>query len=591
MNRKEFKSNILSVTSITSLLASFNRFVKTIVFILAMYLSTATQVYAQAPLGELISKIDLILLGQSEQDIRNWLDARITESGEFGVYPWIGSSLNIKGDTAFLNLSRGAFADAAAQFFRAYEMLGDKKYLEAGLKTANFFMAVQQPAGHIPRRAKVFKDGRVIGATDVTARMQDGYQFRPFALWMYAYKLTGDKKYFQSAKKLADFVTQRLQNPEWGWCADEFNTSIEGDVTKQIEAHGTFGVRGGGSYNDAGTTDGFRMSIIMYHATGEKKYLERSAKVGKWILATQLGKGKTRGWADSYNSNNEPVVQRNFEGLDIEPRVFNRFVGPLLTWFYAITGEEKYAKLFKESYLFMKDQEQPDGWAAEYSYDGHASWTQQYKTYRYDQPDTWPDTIMHVGVKDGKPAYGRGKVQLDDSKIIYDLLQKNGRKALTQWYQAPVKYNPEQYLDARIEAARRCTDERMNVRLYSLDTKEPFDGNFLERVRLRLAEPYSKILPERDWMGRSGLVLQSWIGPHTWVEPYRPSYGWASWQYVWDARLALGLTDPNTAASGGRGMENMHYWPTWDVMGDWTTRCIEVADWMDLPQFEGKTKK
>ena len=36
-------------------------------------------------------------------------------------------------------------------------------------------------------------------------------------------------------------------------------------------------------------------------------------------------------------------------------------------------------------------------------------------------------------------------------------------------------------------------------------------------------------------------------------------------------------------ASGGRGLESMHLWPAWDVMGDWTTRCIIVENWLKVP--------
>jgi len=57
--------------------------------------------------------------------------------------------------------------------------------------------------------------------------MEDGYQFRPFALLMHAHRLTGEKKYFEGAKKLADLVTQRIQHPEWGWCPTEL---ISGDT-------------------------------------------------------------------------------------------------------------------------------------------------------------------------------------------------------------------------------------------------------------------------------------------------------------------------------------------------------------------------
>ena len=33
-------------------------------------------------------------------------------------------------------------------------------------------------------------------------------------------------------------------------------------------------------------------------------------------------------------------------------------------------------------------------------------------------------------------------------------------------------------------------------------------------------------------------------------------------------------------------LEAMHYYGAWDVMGDWTTRAVEVEDWMDVPIAE-----
>lgn len=561
--------------------------IKTLFLMIVIILFTAHPANAQESIDEVTSGIDRVLLEKNEQDIRDWLDARIRESGDFGVYSWGGEAVKINGDVATVKLIRGAIADAAAQFFRAYEMLGDKKYLEAGLKTADFFLSIQQPAGHFPRGAAVNRNGSVnVTGNAQIARIQDGYQFRPFALLLYSYKLTGDKKYLAGAKKLADFITRRVQNPDWGWCPDEFDTSVEGDVTMQKQSSGVYGVRGGGSYNDFATTDGCRISIMMYHVTGNKEYLKNTAKIGKWIFATQLGKGEVRGWADSYNINNEPVVQRHFEGLMIDPRNFDRFIAPLTIWLYLITSQEKYADLFRESYLWLKAQEHPNGWAAEYDYDGREVWTQDYVTYRYDQPETWPKTIKAVEVGDGKPWYSRDKVQLEDSKIIYELLQKGGREALLKWYvHSPVKYTSEQYMVERIAAAQRCTNNELKVIVRCTGCGKAVECNFLERVHLRLAKPDACIcFPNSlDYLGRHGLEFQSWHGPHTWTQPYRPPYGWASWQYVWDGRLALGLIDPDTAASGGRGMENMHYWPAWDVMGDWTTRCLEVENWFDIP--------
>ena len=569
-----------------------------LIAVLSATFVAAAEHEAPTELDAVLAKLDRTLLEQNERDIRAWLDARIAATGDFGVYSFGYSCVQVQGDTAKVDLNRGALADAAAQFFRAYEMLGERKYLEAGLKTADFFLQVQQPAGHFPTGATIQRGGKAMAGGGKCplheARMEDGYQFRPFALLLCAHKLTGEKKYFDGAKKLADLVTQRVQDPEWGWCATEFDTRVQGAAGKQEESHGTYGVRGGGSYADSATTDGFRISVIMYHATGDKTYLKRSAMLGKWLFATQLGKGEVRGWADNYNARNEPVPAREFEGLSIDPRNFNRFVGPLATWFYVMNGQEKYGQLFRESYTWLKAQEHADGWAAEYTYDGHAAWTQGYKTYRYDQPETWPDTIKHVEVQDGKPWYSRAKVQLDDSKVVYDLLQTGGREALIKWYRAPVKYSDEQLLAARLAAAKRCTDQQLAVPLQNLTTQgksAASHGNYLERVRLRLAAPDAQALPARDSIGRQGLTRQSWHGPHTWAEPYHPPFGWASWQYVWDARLALGLIDAQTAAAGGRGLEIMHLWPSWDVMGDWTARCIEVENWLDVPLVEGQAKE
>jgi hypothetical protein len=192
---------------------------------------------------------------------------------------------------------------------------------------------------------------------------------------------------------------------------------------------------------------------------------------------------------------------------------------------------------------------------------------------------------MHVAVHEGKPWFSRNKVQLEDSQVIYDLLQTSGREGLQRWYRAAGGHGDQHLLAIRLAAAKRCTDEQIVAPLQNLKlpgSNVAIRGNYLERVRLRLAAPNANALPAKDSLGREGLGRQSWHGPHTWIEPYHPPLGWASWQFVWDARLALGTIDAK-AISDGRGLENMHLWPDWDVMGDWTTRCLRVEDWMKVP--------
>ena len=149
--------------------------------------------------------------------------------------------------------------------------------------------------------------------------------------------------------------------------------------------------------------------------------------------------------------------------------------------------------------------------------------------------------------------------------------------ALRNWYgRRPVKYNPEQYLAARIEAARRCIDEDLTVRLWSLTEHELVMDKFLDRVRQRPAKSPSLAVNE-GW-------VWTWWRPTTRPVPYR---GWAAWQYVWDARVALGKIDADTAAWGGRGLESAGaptwFFPSWDTVGDWSTKAVEAEDWLDIP--------
>ena len=555
-----------------------------------LVLLSAFQCDAQAKDGDetlrtLLGQIEMRLYEQSKDDIRAWLDARLDAAGYVGMYDFWSQRISPKNDSVRVDLNRGAFADTAAQFLRAYEMLGDKKYLEAGLKTADVYLKAQQPYGNFPTGVTVHRDGRVKAGggkhAPHVARMEDGYQFRPFCLLLYAHQLTGEKKYLDAAIKHGEFISLRMIHPEWGWCPDHFDAKNTKPYSERKTGHDTKGVSGGGSYSDYATTDGFRTAVFMYHLTGDEKYLERARNVGKWIFATQLGKGKVRGWGDNYGADNKPVPARNYEGLSIDPRNWNRFVGPLLTWLYAATGEEKYRTLFEETIEWMLSVERPEGYAAEYTYEGHEAWTQGYKTYRYDQPEKYPS----AGVK---PGYGWGKVQMDDSKIVLAMLKKGGREALQKRFRGPVKYDKQQYLDARIAAARRCTDENFMVQLQPLakdDGSWLAHGHFVmrqyrERVRMRLARPDAN-LPDRDMAGRSGLCRQSWKSQ---LAGYNiVPYGWAQWQFVWDVSLALGKIDADAAAKGGLGLESERLAQPWDMMWHWESRCIDVEDWLDIP--------
>ena len=538
----------------------------------------------QAELDAAVEKIDMTLYEQSEVDVRAWLDARIALYGDFGVHSDL-AKVNIQGDRADFHLGRGGICDAGAQLFRAYEMLGDKKYLEHALKTADVLLAIQQPKGHFAGAGSVDRNGRVSTSGNVNhARVQDGYQFRPFAYLLYAYRHTGQKKYLDGARRCADLFVNHIQHPKHGHCPDNFDTG----AMRVGSSYGSYG----GSYNDFATTDPMRMTIMMYHVTGDKKYLARTAKIGQWMFDTQLGKDPVRGWCQQYKADNTAASARHHEAAVIDPRCFNRFMSPMLTWFYVMTGEARYRTLLEETYGWMKSVEKPDdhpkgsGWASGYLPDGTEVFSWRGKANRYDQPETWPGDSPAWGGK-----YHRSKAQVADAEKALAQLKSGGREALQQWYRGPKKYAPQEYLEVRLAAARRCSDEQLVVPLRGNSLEEgthgSIEGKYLARVRERLARPDAPGLPTEGTLHkRTGLERQSWHSIHTWNEPYRPPYGWASWQYVWDVRLATGKIDADTVVTGGRGLEVVHYWPRWDVQGDWTTRAVEVEDWMNVPLAE-----
>jgi hypothetical protein len=203
--------------------------------------------------------------------------------------------------------------------------------------------------------------------------------------------------------------------------------------------------------------------------------------------------------------------------------------------------------------------ERPGGWAYKYTYDGREAFTGAYRNVL--RPD------VHI----------RSTVVLDCVEKVLEVTSQAGVKALRKWYgPRPVKYTPEQYLAARIQAARRVTDESLTVRLWSLKDHELVMGNFLGRVRQRPAS--SPQLGVGDgWIWR-------WHRRVVRPVPYR---GWTAWQYVWDVRLALGKIDADTAAWGGRGLESAGapswFFPAWDTVGDWSTKAVEAENWLDIP--------
>jgi len=503
-------------------------------------------------LDALVPQIDNGMYAQCEKAVRESLDQLIEKYGVYGVYP--RKNRDWTADSVKVDLEEGHLPPAAARFLRAYETFGDDAYLQAGLKSADFFYQIQHENGSFPTAAILERGGKayaVVGRKHKhplgVARIEDAHQYPAFCLMLYAYKLTGQKKYLNSAKKWGDLFFDKIQYHDWGCSPDYWDGKARpiGDAYTSGEDDRDWGVANGGSYSDHATYDGFMTTMAMYHLTKDPKYLKYSSKLGQWIFLTHQGEGATRGWADNYNRLNEPVPARHHEGVNIEPRTANRFTLPTMMWFYVMTGEERYRILFEETIAWLRSMEHPDGfrapkhawfaetsiapvgWSSEYLPDGTEAYTTGYISYRYDRPSTWLQGMKDVGIAEGgHPRYGTIKVQLSGAEKMLAILKAEGLAGWRNLFKGNANWTPEQFLEKRIEAARRCIN--------------------------------TKALPES---------LDQ------------------KWQFVWDARLANGRVSLKSAAYGGHGLLKWteDFTDLWNVHYDWTSRVIAVDNWLDVP--------
>tara|TARA_Y100000589_G_scaffold305563_1_gene319579 strand:+ start:757 stop:2784 length:2028 start_codon:yes stop_codon:yes gene_type:complete len=520
----------------------------TFVFLFIIQVSTFSD---QESLDIYLQNLESTVYRQCEKEVRDSLDNLIRKYGIYGIYPrkqreWFQNSVKV-------DLEEGHYPEAGARFLRAYETFDDVNYLNAGLKTADFFHQIQDVNGSFPTAALVEKGGKakpIVGKKHKhplgVARIEDAHQYPAFCLMLYAYKLTQKAKYLKSAKKLGNLLFEKIQFRDWGCFPDYWDGKYRPIGKAYIEGDDMdLGVPNGGSYSDHATYDGFMTTLVMYHLTKNDKYLKYSSKLGQWLFLTQLGEGDTRGWADNYDRLNNPVYARHHEGLNIDPRNANRFALPMMMWFYVMTKEERYRVLYEETVSWLKSKKHPEGmsapkhewftgatstpfgWPSEYLPDGTEAWTSGYKSYQYKDPSAWPKELKNLGlVNGGHPKYTAKKVQLQGADKMLAILQNDGLRGWQRLFDGNAHWSSQEFIQKRIEAALRCID--------TTTVPETLDQK---------------------------------------------------WQYVWDYRLAFGKIKLKHATYGGHGLLKWteSFTDLWDVHYDWTSRVISVDNWLDVP--------
>ena len=570
-------------------------------------LTDAERTKKQNELKTLLARIEV-------RENQNWADPKLLQRVEAEILTWLDNQIEpVTAIQSYTGENVQRLRNAAVGFFRAYEIFGEKKYLSAGLKCADLILGSQWPRGHWPWPGK----------SERFIRIQDGYTTRPFWIMLYAYKLSGDKKYFESAIRCAD-VLLSIKRPGGGW-GDQW--AFDGGRS------GNTGVYHGTSFNDGATNDPFQIMVMAYHLTNDKKYIEKLHEIGKFIFKAKMGEGDVVGWCEQYNDDAQPVRARQYEIELPYPRALTRGIGPLLVWLYLMDNDEAHMDLLRGAYAWherVRQKELDPKLLAQWKAMARA-WSPSHHTltgnYLMEYRPGWPDAWLPDGSNWGrvlsfkmmawnpltveqKEKYGNlldhtwppvaNLAQLAQShqpppreynmyvhchsgignslsEIRRALLEhkRGGRDGMLKYYSHPTKYTADQYLQARIHAAHRVLDIRNRRMAFPYTGRPGYTG-------MSTAKDFGFVNSKGRWYGDPNT---KWGAAFQTVYPSKNTI-WYQWQLVYDAKIARGQIDADAAARGGRGLESVAtqtHLDSWDVLGEWGMSCYEMKNYFDVP--------
>jgi len=263
----------------------------------------------------------------------------------------------------------------AAKFLWAYQTLGDYRFLDVGLRTGEMMLAAQAPEGYWVHGYRMTVNGIAPVGNSRGIKFQDQDQAHPMLLLTYLHRLTGDERYLDAVKRAGEFYLQ-AENPNGSW---PHHYDLEEGVGKTA-----IGLVGGGELNDRATNDAIDMMALMYHITGEAKYIQAMKRVGDWLVEAQGDKVPL--WSDQYDADNNPVWARAFE-----PPAYGVTATTLacqaLRELYRFSGDQRYVDAIRRADEWIKAS-LPDGtmsnWIDPESGRPIAAWER--KIYFLDEP-------------------------------------------------------------------------------------------------------------------------------------------------------------------------------------------------------------
>ena len=339
-----------------------------------------------ADLSELLAEEEADFLPVAEAGARKTLDF-LADIQRFGgwqcLYSWptlIGSSAQGRewaDDEYYIDNDKGNGSPRTAlNFLYGYEVLGDARYLDVLMRTAEFYLAAQDERGFWVHAYTMTVHGVKPLASDKHIKFQDQVQAHPMQLLGAVHRLTGDERYLGSVKKAGEFYIA-AQNPNGSW---SHHYDAEEGVGKNA-----IGQVGGGELNDRAMNDAIEMMALMYHLTGERQYVDAVKRAGDWLVEAQGQEVPL--WADQYDADNNPAWAREFE-----PPAYGTTATQVacqaLREVYRFSGDEAYVEAIRRTLAWLEEN-CPEGKLSCFTEPGTgraiAGWGR--KVYYLDDPD------------------------------------------------------------------------------------------------------------------------------------------------------------------------------------------------------------
>ncbi len=297
---------------------------------------------ARLATGAAAPNIDLQKLLQMQDAARAWVDflVRIQRDGALPMAVNYDTGFDL--GNPFTMRNDDSASGLGYPFLWAYRIWGDERYLRAACRLANFYARAQFPTGGWSQTFYLYPDGTV-GQPWKVAHFEEWTQSNGIRYLAACYQLTGLDSYKQAAVKAGEVIL-RAQDESgwwpWGAPADPANDPRAAYLK-------------GPTLNDWNLNACIGDCMVLYHMTGDQRYLDAIFKAGEWIISAQLD-GPVPGWAAQYDMQGNPSWGRSFEPPAVDT-VFGTYgAGSALLMLYDFTGDERYLQPLRKHLAWLQ---------------------------------------------------------------------------------------------------------------------------------------------------------------------------------------------------------------------------------------------